>query len=199
MRDSALTSSTSSLDLIAQYQAGNDAALERLWARYLPRLRRWAHGRLPRATGNITDTEDLVQDAFVRSLAHLRRMKPTATHTVFAYIRIVVLNLIRDHIRQLGRRPMNALDRAHDRIDPEPSPFEQAVGRETRERYERALESLDSDDHDLVLAAVELGLNDQEIAELFEKPSVDAARVAKARALSRLARCMETDGLVSSR
>ena len=37
----------SSVDLLLKAQAGDNEALDRLLARYLPRLRRWASGRLP--------------------------------------------------------------------------------------------------------------------------------------------------------
>jgi RNA polymerase sigma-70 factor (ECF subfamily) len=188
MQDSALTNSTASVDLVLQYQAGNDKALDRLWARYLPRLRRWARGRLPPAGRGGTDTEDLVQDAFVRSLAHLRTLKPRAPQSVFAYVKNIVLNQVRDHLRQLSRRPMGNLCEASPLLDEAPSPLELAIGREHLERYERALASLRKDDQDLVLAVVELSLSDQEIAEWFEKPSLDAARMARGRALARLAR-----------
>lgn len=40
--------SPSSLTLLERAQAGDRAALDPLIARYLPRLQRWASGRLPR-------------------------------------------------------------------------------------------------------------------------------------------------------
>ena len=43
----------------------------------------------------------------------------------------------------------------------------------------------------MILAVVELGCDDREIVELFEKPSLDAARMARGRALVRLARAMQ--------
>jgi hypothetical protein len=40
--------SESTFVLLARARAGDDRALEPMFARYLPRLRRWASGRLPR-------------------------------------------------------------------------------------------------------------------------------------------------------
>jgi RNA polymerase sigma-70 factor (ECF subfamily) len=185
-----LDSSTHSEELILRFQTGDERSLERLWARYLPRLKRWAHGRLPTASRDQTSTDDLVQDAFVRSLARLRTLKPTTPHGVFAYFRTIVLNQIRDYARQNARRPTRGPLETDDHVDPQPSPLEHVLGRETLECYERALETLSEEQQQIVIAFVELRCTDREIAELFERPSADAARVARARALARLARAM---------
>jgi RNA polymerase sigma-70 factor, ECF subfamily len=188
----SLESSTASRELISRFQAGDEQALERLWARYLPRLKKWAHGRLPRHSQNAADTDDLIQDSFVRSLAHLRTLKPRGPQSLLSYFKVIILNQIRDYVRQTARRPVGELDEAAEaKRGPEPSPLELLLGREILDRYQRALMTLSEDDQQLVLGAVELTLSDAEIAELFEKPSIDAARMARGRAFARLARAME--------
>jgi DNA-directed RNA polymerase specialized sigma24 family protein len=54
-------------------------------------------------------------------------------------------------------------------------------------RYDSALQRLRGYDRQLIVARVELGLGYEEIAELLDKPSIPAARVAVSRALVRLA------------
>jgi RNA polymerase sigma-70 factor, ECF subfamily len=190
-----LTNLTASDDLVRKFQAGDEAALERLWSRYLPRLRRWAHGRLPPPARGHTNTDDLVQDAFVRSLAHLRTLRPESSGKLFAYFRTIVLNQIRDYARQVVRRPRQEELDADAHIGHDPSALEQLIGTEILERYEAALPTLSEDDQALILAFVELHCSDAELAELFEKPSANAARMARGRALARLAEAMK---LVSS-
>ena len=190
VHSSPLTASSGSEELVLQYQAGDLQALDRLWVRYLPRLKRWGHGRLPAASRHDTNTDDLVQDAFVRSLAHLRTLKPRGPKCLFAYFRKILLNQIRDYARRNGRRPRREELDAEQHEDRAPSPLEQVLGQELLGRYEVALESLAEDDQELILAFVELRCTDQELAELFEKPSADAARMARGRALARLARAM---------
>jgi RNA polymerase sigma-70 factor, ECF subfamily len=190
---SSLTNTTAaSEELVLRFQAGDEQALERLWGRYLPRLRKWAHGRLPAQSRGSTSTDDLIQDAFVRSLARLRTLKPQGPNSLFAYFRTIVLNQIRDYARQGGRRPKQEELLPDEHVDDEPSPLEEVLGKETLERYEKALASLSQEDQEIILAFVELRCSDKELAELFEKPSVDAARMARGRALARLARAMES-------
>jgi RNA polymerase sigma-70 factor, ECF subfamily len=191
--DGLLGSSTGTGELIGRFQAGDTHALERLWIRYLPRLRRWAHGRLPQLGQSASDTDDLVQDTFVRSLAHLRTLKPRGPESLISYFKTIILNQIRDYVRQSVRRPVRPLGDtdAEEHAGGEPSPLQQLLGQEVLERYQRALLNLPDGDQQMVLAAVELRLSDAEIAELFEKPSISAARMARGRALARLGRAME--------
>jgi RNA polymerase sigma-70 factor (ECF subfamily) len=189
----AVADAASSEELIRRFQSGEQEALERLWKRYLPRLKRWAHGRLPSAMRRDANTDDLVQDAFIRSLARMRLVEPRGGQTLFAYFRTVILNQIRNRVRDGGRRPpTEALDtERHMPSDAGPSVLEEMIGRESLELYQRALERLSEDDQNLILAVVELRCTDRELAELFEKPSPDAARMARGRAVARLARAME--------
>ena len=69
----------------------------------------------------------------------------------------------------------------------DPSPLEQAVGVQMLTRYDAALQRLRECDRQLVVARVELGLGYDEIADLLDKPSIPAVRVAVSRALVRLA------------
>jgi len=77
-------------------------------------------------------------------------------------------------------------------VDDGLSPLEAAIGQETVERYESALSTLTEEEREAIVARLELGLTHEEIAEALGKPSADAARMAVARAMVRLARAMNT-------
>src|SRR5690606_5797735 len=62
--------------LFAKSQSGNRAASEELYRRLIPRLERFAHGRIQSALRSVTDTQEIVQDTLVRSLPRLSRFKP---------------------------------------------------------------------------------------------------------------------------
>jgi RNA polymerase sigma-70 factor, ECF subfamily len=179
-------SATSSLALLEQVKGGDAQALNTLLQRYLPRLSRWASGRLPRWARDLSDTDDLVQDTLVRSLSNLSRFRPQGEGALQAYLRRAIVNRIKDEIRRRGRQPeVTALESAV--VDNGQSPLEAAIGSELLGRYDRALERLPDEDREAVIARIELGYSYAEIAEALDRPSADAARMAVSRALLRLA------------
>jgi RNA polymerase sigma-70 factor (ECF subfamily) len=185
-----VTSVEPSEHILARFQAGDAEALNQLWTRYLPRLKRWAHARIPPSGRHLGDTDDMIQDAFVRSLAHMKTFTARGPRTTYAYFKTIILNQIRDVARYVRVRPAREELDAERQVELGPSPLEEAVGRETLELYEQALDGLSEADQDIVRAHVELGLSDAEMAELMDRPSTDAARMARGRALVRLAQKM---------
>jgi RNA polymerase sigma-70 factor, ECF subfamily len=179
----------SSLELLARARTGDAESLDRLCARYLPRLKRWAHGRLPAWARGPLATDDLVQESLLRTLAHVGDFEPRHEAALQAYIRQALLNGIRDEMRKAGRRPA-ATELPSQHPDDAPSPLEQTIGREAVERYEAALARLKEEDRAAIVAKLELGGSYQELAESLGKPSADAARMAVSRALLRLAQEM---------
>jgi RNA polymerase sigma factor (sigma-70 family) len=176
----------SSVDLLLKAQSGDNDALNRLLARYLPRLRRWASGRLPWGLRTMLDTGDLVQDAVVNALPHLKGLEIRSDHALQFYLQRAVKNRIIDLHKRGQRRPMR--EEIPDEIMAAgTSPLEAAIGIEAFERYESALTSLKKEQRQLIVLRVELGLNYEEIAALVGKPSPAAARMAVIRAIARLA------------
>jgi RNA polymerase sigma factor (sigma-70 family) len=178
-----------SVDLLLKAQSGDDAALNALLERYLPRLRRWARGRLPAGVRTMLDTGDLVQDAIINALRHLNAIEVRTEGALQAYLRRAVNNRIIDLYRRAGRRPgREAITEAAP--DPGASPLEAAIGAEALATYERALASLDDQEREAIVLRVELGLDYTEMAVQLGKPSPDAARMAVKRAIARLAQEM---------
>lgn len=179
----------SSLQLLARVRLGDRGALERLCAIHLPRMSRWASGRLPGWARDLLNTEDLVQEALVNGIRNLDHFEPRGDGALQAYLRQAVFNRIQDEVRRAQRRPGRS-ELEETVASPEPSPLEEAVGKETLERYEAALQRLSDQDREAIVARVELGHSYREIAVLLGKPSEDAAQMAVSRALIRLAREM---------
>jgi RNA polymerase sigma factor (sigma-70 family) len=183
----------SSLDLIERARAGDAQAVDTLIARYLPRLQRWAHGRLPAWARDMAETQDLVQETVFKAFKQIGRFEVRGEGALQAYLRQAVVNRIRSEIRRVGRRPEPAvLDSQME--DAGPSPLERAIGREAVERYEQALNRLRPQDREAIVGRIELGLTNQELADALDKPSPNAARMAVERALLRLAKEMRRAG-----
>jgi len=184
---------TSTVRLLSRARAGDSEALEALFERFGPELRRFARGRLPRQVRGIVDTPDVVQDALLQTFTHLQGFEDRGDGALRAYMRQVLVNRIRDEVRRAARRPAGE-PIEDDHTDSGQSPLEAAIGREGIERYEAALAQLKADDRELVIARVELGLSYPEIAVSTGRASANAARMAVVRALVRLTEAMEDGG-----
>jgi RNA polymerase sigma-70 factor (ECF subfamily) len=178
-------------ELLRRAKAGDADALGALMTRYLPRLQRWAAGRLPLYARSLFDTADLVQETLLQTLRGLDGIEVRGPGGFQAYVRQAVLNRIRDQIRWARRRPEGeGLEGLETRT---PSPIESAVGADLLDRYERALATLRESDRQLLHLRIELDFDYDEIMAMTGQPSTDAVRVSVRRALDRLAEAMRIE------
>ena len=178
-------------DLLDRARAGDEQALNELFERHLPRLKRWASGRLPQWARDIADTTDLVQDTMVMTLRHLDGFEHRGDGALQAYLRQAIVNRIRSELRKRAFRGFPAgLD--SQMTDHGTSPLDRAIARESLERYDAGLERLNATDRDAIVARLELGLSYGDIAERLGKPSAHAARMAVVRAIKRLTAAMNS-------
>lgn len=192
MPDEHLPDVESTVYLIARARAGDQEAVERLFARHLKPLRRWASGRLPQWARDLTDTDDLVQDTLLRTLKRIGEFDARGAGALQAYLRQALVNAVREELRKKGRRPdagsLDALE-ADSRL----SPLELAIGHEALDRYERALAQLTVVEREAIIGRIEMGYTYEELAEVLNKPTADAARKTAQRALLRLVEGMERE------
>jgi RNA polymerase sigma factor (sigma-70 family) len=179
-----------SFELLRRARDGDTAAVEALCTRYLPRLRRWATGRIPASARSMMDTGDVVLEVLYKSMKQLKHFEPRHDGSFQTYLRTAVLNRIRDLARS-HRPPAEALD--GERASPDPSPLEQAITAEGIARYEAALARLRPEDRELIVARFEWGLDHQELADLVGRPTAAASRVATHRAVALLVKEMTRD------
>ena len=178
--------------LLARAQKGDAQALNDLFGRHVPALNRWARGRLPIWARDMADTHDLVQETVLQAFKHVRTFEPRGKGALRAYLRQALLNRIRNEMRRVSRRPVRE-DLDEQAPSPVSSPLQSAILQEQQDRYEAALQRLKEADRELIVARIELGLTYEEIAEALGKPSWNAARMAVARALVRLAGELKRD------
>ena len=176
----------STYDLLERARGGDQQAIDLLFERHLKPLQRFARGRLPRWARDVADTDDLVQDTLLQTFKRIDAFESRHSGSLQAYLRQAVLNRLRDELRRKARTP-NIVD--VDRVDlpADGSPLQQAIGNETLEAYERALERLKPEEQEAIIGRVEMGFSYEELAVALGKPSPDAARKAAQRAIVRLA------------
>ncbi|MEM6935830.1 MAG: sigma-70 family RNA polymerase sigma factor [Pseudomonadota bacterium] len=177
--------------LIRLYRDGDSAARDRLVERYLPLMRQWAHGRLPAYVRDLSETDDLVQVTFMRALNKLDSFEAEKPGAFLAYLRAILMNVLRDEIRRLTRRP-NQLPLTEERIASEVSVVENAVGGELMSAYEDALSKLPEEKRVAIIMRIEFGMTYEEIARELERSSANSTRMMIVRALAELAENMPT-------
>lgn len=177
--------------LLQAARSGSQDALEVLCDRYIDRLEKWAHRRLPLHARDLKETKDIIQEAIVNSLRQLPAIE--SAEGFFQYMKTSVKNLVLNAIRDSSRRKTDTgLDEAL--VDSGPSPIEVAIGKEKLARYERALEKLHADQRELVIARIEMEMSWAEIAIDYGFNSADAARVATSRIIKKLAVLIGEEG-----
>jgi RNA polymerase sigma factor (sigma-70 family) len=180
----------STVDILARAQRGERSAALILIERAVPAVRRWARGRLPQSARSDADTEDVVQDAVLKTLKSIATFEHRTVGGLRAYLRTSVVNRIRDLIRASGRRGVpEALDAVPDS---EPSPLEAVIMRERLDTFLGALQRLKPADRQVVVWRLELGYSVDEIASRLGK-SKSAAGMSVTRAMARLAAALRVD------
>lgn len=175
--------------LLAKSQSGNRAASEELYRRLIPRLERFAHGRIQTTLRSVTDTQEIVQDTIVRSLPRLLRFKPQHEGALMQYLKQALINRIRD-ISRRGRRASTLEDEHQVESRDGSSPVERIVGEEALCRFEKALERLNEDQRTAVSLHVEMGYTLEELAAALDR-NPEAARKVLFRGLRNVAAYMQ--------
>jgi RNA polymerase sigma factor (sigma-70 family) len=186
-----LLSDEPTIELVVKARGGDREAVEALLQRCVPQLKRWAHGRLPSAARSTLDTGDLVQETVLHVLRRLDTFEPRHVGAMQAYLRLSVINRIRDEVRRIGRQPAS-VELPEDLASDLTSPLEAAVQAEAYQRYRAALAKLDPRDREMIVARIEVQWSLSEIAHRFGMSTADAARMAVKRALQRLANTLKT-------
>lgn len=160
---------------------GDESARSELLHRYVPIFRRWAHGRLPGYARDLAETDDLVQLSIIRALQSIDRFEGKHEGAFLAYLRAILMNLVRDEIGRAKRKPpkeeLSDNVPAHDA-----SPLQRVINCETLDAYEAALDKLPQHAREAAFLRFEFDMTYPEIAEKVRAPSANAVRMMVSRA-----------------
>ncbi len=171
--------------LVSRAKDGDAVAKERLASRYLDALRRFAHGRLPRRARDLMDTNDLVQVSMVRGMRRLDSVEVRKKGDFFAYLRQIVLNLVRDEVRRSSRK--HRLDEQGEWRSQDPSsPLEEVLEKEAVDIFQSGLTRLTPVQREALELRLNQGLPYEQVAEAIRCPTANAARMLVTRALTDL-------------
>jgi len=171
--------------LLARVRAGDDDALQALLIRLLPRLRRWAHGRLPPAARGTFETADAVQAVTAKAVRRLASDRVARSTVVGYYLRQAMAAEIASEWSK-AVRTASARSSAEPLPGGDSSPLERLIGAERLQRYEAALQRLPPDERETIVGRFELAYGYDDLARYLGLPSADTARVAVQRAVKHL-------------
>ena len=153
--------------LLEQARAGNQSALNELFARHRPRLRRMVELRLDRRLQARIDASDVIQEAYVEAVTRLDDYLRAPSYPLFLWLRLLVgERLLKLHRRHLGTQMRDAglevsLYRgalpaassaalAAQLLGKHTSPTQAAVRAERMMRVQEALDTLDPMDREIL-------------------------------------------------
>jgi RNA polymerase sigma-70 factor (ECF subfamily) len=179
---------------MAALAAGEDAALNQLVNRWQGRVRHFIF----RSVQNEADTEDLVQETFVRVFRHRARYEPRSKFSTWLFT--IAVNLCRNHVEKRRRRgnvsldaPITTADGAEPAADgssrhasPDPDPAENLQRAERAAAVRAAIAELPPDLRSALLLFEYEQLSYDEIAAIaVTTPKAIETRLYRARRLLR--------------
>lgn len=196
---------TSTFNLVQRAKGGDRAALDTLTERYYPRLRRIVSVRIGARLRRYLETSDILSDAFRKAIEIFDRFEMRDEGSLVRWLGQIAEGQIRDAVdrmdakkRDPGReRPIAAGDGRADN-DPKDStrrrPDAAASRREEEARIENALDRLEPHYREVILARDFEGLGWEEVAQVANRPSADAARMLYAKAIAELTLLLQPGG-----
>ena len=182
----------STIELLTRAREGDRTAIERLFARHLRPLQRFARGRMPAWARGLTDTDDVVQDALLQTFKRIDRFESRHPGALQADL------AAGGHESRAGRDSSTgtiAEPRRCRRCRARMAGIAARTDRkfETMAAYEQGLSRLRPEEREAIIGRLEMGFSYEELALALEKPTADAARKAAQRALVRLAHEMNRE------
>jgi RNA polymerase sigma-70 factor, ECF subfamily len=190
--------------LVANAAAGDPQALDQLFARAEPRLRRLLALKAGSALRH-GDLDDLVQEAYLEATRQFADYTYQGPDSFFRWLATVALHRLanlqrmamagkRDRRRErpLQGEASSLLPGAVTPVDAGPGPRTMMVGAEAQAKLDAALATLGDDDRDVITLARLQGLSLQEISERMGRTK-NAVALLLSRALRKLKATMGDD------
>jgi RNA polymerase sigma factor (sigma-70 family) len=144
-----------------QFKRGSNAALTRIYEKYLGPMLTLAMGLLNDANA----AEDIVQDVFVSFAQSRRTFRPRGS--LSGYLATSVVNRVRDRQRRLGRQAAQASDRIQ-RASESARPDQRVILDEQARLLNDAMAELPDEQREVVLLRLKADMKFRDIAKLQE-------------------------------
>jgi RNA polymerase sigma factor (sigma-70 family) len=146
--------------LLLRFKRGRPEALRQIYDKYKVELLRFAVALV----GNQPTAEDIVHDVFVSFAQSADRIGLTGS--LRSYLTTSVLNRVRNHVRDGGRRRAEALDEAESIQSPQRGPGQWAIVNEELSLLSAALQELPYEQREVICSHTEMDMSFSQIAVL---------------------------------
>src|SRR5207249_8011387 len=123
-----------------------------------PLLKKWAAPRIPRWLERHADADDFVQRAALKTLMRIDQLSPDRDATIQPFLRQMLLTLLRDEVRKLGRSPVQT-ELSGSETDLGDSPLDRLVERARTRTYRAAFRQLTDRERTALLGRFQRGLS----------------------------------------
>lgn len=175
--------------LINRIKNGESEAYTSLFNRFYPYLLDFLHTKINPTVCNLSETQDFIQDVFIQSYPYLKRFEYRGIGSLWAYLRQIAVNLVRQHYKSKKNKPPITPLIEDSKRAPSKSgngPLEDLLHKEEFEAYEKALTTLSNKEKSAFILRMDLKLPYKMIAKEAGYPSSDAARMAIIRAFKKV-------------
>lgn len=184
--------------LIRRYRQGDTAALNELLQHYYPLVKRIVRARLGKRLGQYYDDDDFIQDTFLQAIRAIEGAEIRDSASFRGWLAAIterqILGAHRYHTSAKNDwdRELNPnADKSTDGMveigsDREPSPSRPAKEDEYQDLIDQCMAELPEDEREVILMRHYMEHSWKEITAKLNRPSVDAARQLRDRALQRL-------------
>ena len=180
-------------DLQQSVTAGDEDAVDRMVARFLPRLHAYVRVHMGPGLRRREASVDVVQSVCREVLEERERFEFRGEGAFLSWLLTAAMNKLRERARFFGREKRDSRREAelpsgavYDGL----SPSREVMGQEEIERLESALEQLPDDYREVVVLARIVGMPHRDIAEHLGR-TVSSVRNVLGRAITRLGMVMK--------
>jgi RNA polymerase sigma-70 factor (subfamily 1) len=188
-----------SVELVHDFQAGNELALNELFERYQERVRRIVRIRLGPELRRYLDEDDIVQEVFISAARHIGDFVPKGHSSILYWLSAITENRIRDKARYYSSAKRDghaevrlSLSASEPGGTPEPashapSPSQQNIFVEIGQIVDDALAQLEPAAYrEVILCRDYYGSSWEEVCESLERKTTAAAQELYRRAHAKL-------------
>jgi len=188
---------TASIELVERARAGDHGALERLFERYYPRVRRVVRARMGLRLRALEAPEDIVQNTFIAALGSLGRFEVREDADLIDWFSRLVENQLsdaakyhgaskRDSLRKVSLDALQRTSSAEVPTTPEPSAPDVLSFEEQARILDECISELAPDHREAIVLRDHAAASWVMVAERLGRPSEAAARELYRRAQVRL-------------